>query len=145
MHSTDNLEDGYFGGGKRIKYSVRKHGKEAHVKEILEFLETRELLKNREKEIINEELLLDPLCMNLTIGGEGGFTNKEQMLKCCTAGAISTNKKIWEGPNNEKYRKETSDRTKKLHEENKIKYKPFKGQHTEKTKIIIGEKNSINV
>ncbi len=26
MHSTDNLEDGYQGSGKRLKYSVNKHG-----------------------------------------------------------------------------------------------------------------------
>ena len=44
MHSTDNLEDGYMGGGKRIKNSVKKHGKDAHRKEILEFFESRDLL-----------------------------------------------------------------------------------------------------
>jgi len=73
MHSTDNLEDGYMGGGKRIKNSVKKHGKINHTKEILEFLESRDLLKIREKEIVNEELLQDPLCMNLVLGGEGGW------------------------------------------------------------------------
>lgn len=28
MHSTDNLEDGYVGSGKRLWYSINKHGKE---------------------------------------------------------------------------------------------------------------------
>ena len=38
MHSTDDLEDGYFGSGKLIIRSINKHGKEKHQKEILEFL-----------------------------------------------------------------------------------------------------------
>jgi len=83
MHSTSNLEDGYLGGGKRIKNSIKKHGKEFHRKEILEFLDNRKLLINREIEIINQELLNDPLCINLSLGGSGGsihhkWTNAEQ-------------------------------------------------------------------
>ena len=76
MHSTNNLEDGYLGGGKRLWYSIQKYGLENHECEILEFLPSREDLKRREAEIINEELLANPLCMNLKFGGEGG---------CCPA------------------------------------------------------------
>ena len=100
MHSTDNLEDGYMGGGNRIKNSVKKHGKDAHRKEILEFFENRSLLRQKEIELVNEELLNDPLCTNLQPGGGGGFINKEHMKKFTTAGAISTNKKIKENPEN---------------------------------------------
>lgn len=103
MHSTDNLEDGYFGGGKRIKNSVKKHGKDVHRKEILEFFESRDLLRQREIELVNEELLNDPMCMNLQPGGGGGFINKEHMRKAQIAAAISTNKKIKENPANWKY------------------------------------------
>ena len=28
MHSTDNLEDGYLGSGKRLRHSVNKYGKD---------------------------------------------------------------------------------------------------------------------
>ena len=77
MHSTDDLNDGYFGSGKRLWFSINYHGKENHVKEILEFLPTRQLLKEREKEIVNKELIGDVLCMNLKEGGEGGFVNEE--------------------------------------------------------------------
>jgi len=75
MHSTDNLNDDYFGSGKRIHYSVNKHGRNNHKVEILEFLPSREELKKREAEVVNEELLADPLCMNLKFGGEGGWCN----------------------------------------------------------------------
>ena len=73
MHSTDNLEDGYIGSGKRLGYSVRKYGLENHKFEILEFLPSREELKKREAEVVNEEMLKHPLCMNLKFGGEGGW------------------------------------------------------------------------
>jgi hypothetical protein len=88
MHSTDDLEDGYFGSGRLIARSVRKHGRDKHSKEILEFLPSRTALKLREKQLINEEILDDPLCMNLQLGGEGGggFWSQEQQLKCSSAG-----------------------------------------------------------
>ena len=80
MHSTDNLEDGYMGSGKRLWFSLNYYGKENHTKEILEYCNTREELKNREREIVNEQLLEEDLCMNLIVGGEGGrgFTSDEQ-------------------------------------------------------------------
>jgi hypothetical protein len=77
MHSTDDLEDGYFGSGQRLWHSIRKHGKDKHEKEILEFLPSRKELKAREKQLVNEEILDDPLCMNLQLGGEGGKVNIE--------------------------------------------------------------------
>lgn len=76
MHSTDDLDDGYFGSGQKLWKSIRKHGKEKHVKEILEYLPSREALKLREKEIVTEELLGDKLCMNLALGG-CGFNGSE--------------------------------------------------------------------
>ena len=73
MHSTDDLNDGYLGSGKIISASIKKHGKGKHLREILEFLPTREAMKLREKEVISAELLKDPRCPNLKLGGDGGF------------------------------------------------------------------------
>lgn len=75
MHSTDDLEDGYMGSGKRLWRSIRKYGLDNHTREILEFLADRKSLKNREAEIVNENMLKDPNCMNLVIGGGGGIRN----------------------------------------------------------------------
>lgn len=82
MHSTDDLNDGYIGSGRRLWRSINKYGKENHKFEILEFLNDRKSLANREAEIINEELIANPLCMNLKLGGEGGweFVNGETWL-----------------------------------------------------------------
>ena len=76
MHSTDNLEDGYFGSGKRLWFSINYHGKENHSKEILEFLPTRNELKKREKEIVTVDLIKEDLCMNLQEGGGGGLVDE---------------------------------------------------------------------
>ena len=78
MHSTDDLDDGYFGSGQLLWKSIKKHGKEKHSKEILQFLPNRKELKSRERELVNEEIVNDPLCMNLQLGGGGGFSSEEQ-------------------------------------------------------------------
>lgn len=79
-HSTLNLDDGYMGSGKRLRRSIRKYGENNHKKEILEFLPDREQLMEREKEIVNNDILKDDLCMNLVPGGKGGFTIEQQKL-----------------------------------------------------------------
>lgn len=88
MHSTENANDGYLGSGRRIKAEVKKYGKENFVREILEYLSSRESLEKREAEIVTEDLLKDPLCLNLKNGGEGGgkFRDKEHQQKCAAAG-----------------------------------------------------------
>ena len=62
---------GYMGSGKKLWLSINKYGKENHQTEILEHCFNRKDLALREKEIVNEELLEDIMCMNLCIGGHG--------------------------------------------------------------------------
>ena len=85
MHSTDNLEDGYLGSGKRLGYSRKKHGDAQHIKVILEMLPSREALKTREKELVNLDLLKHPQCMNLQEGGGGGFAGEDHRQKFVTS------------------------------------------------------------
>lgn len=80
MHSTDNLDDGYLGSGQVLWKSIKKYGKAEHVREILEFLDSRAALIQREEQIITEEIRADPNCMNLRNGGTGqapGFNATE--------------------------------------------------------------------
>ena len=72
MHSTNNINDSYFGSGRYLHRSIKKYGKQNFKREILEFLDTREKLIKREEIIITSKLLNDPLCMNLNPGGKGG-------------------------------------------------------------------------
>jgi hypothetical protein len=81
MHSTSNLEDGYMGSGKRLRYSIRKYGKENHVKEILEFFDSRESLVEAEKHLVTKDLISQENCINLKEGGTGGFSSDEHRKK----------------------------------------------------------------
>lgn len=79
-HQTNNLDDGYMGSGTVICNAVNKHGKENFKKEILHFLDSKEEMYLKEKEIVNEEFLLREDTYNLRLGGDGGWdyvnTNK---------------------------------------------------------------------
>jgi len=91
MHSTDDLNDGYMGSGKRLWYSFNYHGKNNHSIGILEWYDTRKELKEREKELVNEDLLKEDLCMNLKTGGDGGFVNEKHRQKFMDSKVGTTN------------------------------------------------------
>jgi hypothetical protein len=143
MHSTNNLNDGYFGSGK-----------ENHKIEILEHFDNRLELKNREKEIVNESLLNDVLCMNLVLGGEGGFIREEGAKK--GRGKCDEILKVKYGENfksiiSKNYHNNLNPEQKEIHI-NKIKVshigldkKNFLGKkHNQETKDKISKSNSIN-
>jgi hypothetical protein len=156
MHSTENINDGYLGSGRRLWNSIDYHGKENHKKEIIEFCLNRDELKKKEKEIVNADLINNHFCMNLQLGGGGGFINKEHMMKVSKAG----NKEFLEKMKDDEYRKEFS---KKLSESNKKQFLDGRRErkrfydwsgktHTDETKKKIseirkgtgvGEKNSV--
>mgnify|MGYP002397533366 CR=1 FL=1 len=77
LHSTDDLNDGYFGSGQRLAKSIAYHGKSQHTKRIIEFLPTRKAVKEKEAQLVNEATLKDPFCMNLCKGGQGGDFSDE--------------------------------------------------------------------
>lgn len=151
MHSTSDLNDGYMGSGKRLRYSIRKYGVDNHNKEILEFFGTRELLIEAEIKAITEDMVKDNNCMNLKLGGNGGFVNEEHKQKFINSdGPKNFAKRLIE---DEEFRLKhcnlVSDRMKKTHISGKIKYNTFTGKkHSEETKHKmrkpknVGETNS---
>lgn len=161
MHSTSELEDGYFGSGKRLGYSLKKHGKENHIREILEFFSDREFLRVREKEIVNEEMLRDPLCMNLNEGGDGSWhrsndylrKHPEELKKISSAGGRGLIKR-WRNDREfgEAQSRRISEQNEKLHREGKMKVPNWQGKspslsHRASMSIAMasaqkGEKNS---
>lgn len=76
MHSTDNIEDGYLGSGSILSRSIKKHGRENHTYEILEYLPDRKSLAKREEELLSKELRENSLCMNIRSGGTGNYPGK---------------------------------------------------------------------
>lgn len=78
-HQTNNPNDGYMGSGKAILNAIKLHGKENFIKEVLFDFDTEYEMNSKEKEIITEEFVNNPMTYNLGVGGEGGphFKNKK--------------------------------------------------------------------
>lgn len=147
MHSTENIDDGYLGSGRRIKAEIKKYGKENFVREVLEELPTREALKLREAEIVNVELLADKRCLNLKDGGEGGFyhlnNGSVDHTRRRSKGTINSNK----SPN----RNWAAQSKKMLNTRRERGFVAFNGKHdnfvgkthSQESKDAIGRANSI--
>jgi hypothetical protein len=154
MHSTCNLDDGYMGSGKRLRYSIRKYGVENHKKEIIEFFETRELLVEAEKKIITPMMLQDNNCMNLAEGGTGGnlCSLEQQKINLSKAREKQKELRVTDLDWNEKDRQRKSLAIKlaykngrKVHTlgfKDKLHSNETKQLMSEKAKERIGEKNS---
>ena len=78
IHSTNNINDGYMGSGKRLLKSFEKYGIENFQKEILRFFETREEASDYESEIVTEELIRKDECYNIIVGGD--FLNSTNLV-----------------------------------------------------------------
>lgn len=121
-HKTKNINDSYLGSGIRIQRSIKKYGKENFKKEILFISKIAEEAFQREKELVNEETLKDPLCLNLKIGGDGGFDYINKNGMC--------------GLHNEEIQKMGLQEIRRISVENPELYKEFK------LKALIGRLNS---
>jgi hypothetical protein len=145
MHSTDNLEDGYLGSGKRLKAELVKYGRENFKREILELLPSRTELEKREAEIVTESLRDDPLCLNLKNGGEGGWilgigvNIKDQIVDSVSRSRAG--RKTWQARMNdpgyaERYLEKISESSKGLQR--------FLGkQHSEETKAKMRKSKNV--
>jgi len=146
VHSTYNIDDGYLGSGLRIRRSIRKYGAKYFKREILEFFDNRAELLEKEKFLVNEDMLKDPLCMNLKEGGRGGWTN-EQQSKNGKRAAISQKilretDEAWVNRKSEKI----SGALRQAYKDGKKIIKPpdwIGRQHSDDTKKKIGDKNSL--
>ena len=70
-HQTKNLDDGYFGSGKLLVRSVKKHGAENFTTEIIAVYDSVEKMNLAEKILV----VCDPdINYNLCKGGGGGFS-----------------------------------------------------------------------
>jgi hypothetical protein len=143
MHSTYNVNDGYLGSGKKLRYSIRKYGKENHIKNIIGFFENRDMLCEAEKKFITYDILNDKYCMNLKEGGVGGSDFKHindnklnNKVNQCVLGGIAFSKRLNEDEDLLKsYKIRFINMVKEKHKEGKFNYDNFKGKtHSDETK-----------
>lgn len=141
IHSTNKIEDDYLGSGKRLRYSIRKYGKENFKREILNFFDNREELVQSEIDLLTRGILEDIHCMNLMKGGYGGFISVEQQKYRSQCGGKAFAEKL---KNDKKFLKEHSIRSSKRMSEllntGKIKRGDWNGKrHTEESKKKMSE------
>lgn len=79
IHSTDDLDDGYLGSGRALKRAIKKYGRNNFTKQILSFHDNRSCLSQAERNIVTENIVVDPNSYNLILGGDsvidsGGFS-----------------------------------------------------------------------
>ena len=95
IHSTDHLDDGYLGSGRYLTNSVNKYGRGAHIRTVLDMFDTRKEMIAAEKEKVTNEMLLDPMCMNLMIGGTSREEHKNIILERASKKISEVAKAMW--------------------------------------------------
>jgi hypothetical protein len=73
VHKTEIGLDLYYGSGKIIIQSIIKYGKENFKKVILDAFDNKEEAFNLERLIVNKDLISNPNCYNIKLGGLGGW------------------------------------------------------------------------
>ena len=74
QHTTENLEDGYFGSGKLLKRAIKKYGKEKFEKGYLAFTNNIDELNNSERFWVKFFKDHKRGCYNIANGGQNIFT-----------------------------------------------------------------------
>ena len=159
-HQTKDLNDGYMGSGKYLRYSIERYGIDNFEKEILFQFDTEIDMNNKEAELVTEEFCLREDTYNICLGGKGGWSylnreglnrtqwhrenNKSHMHNMNIRSSIKRKELSEDKEYAEKYSKTRSDAIKKQIEE---KGHPFKGKtHTiewkERHSIIMKEKQN---
>lgn len=74
MHITDNMDDGYMGSGKIIRFYINKYGIDGLRKTVIKYYDCQEALYEGERQLVDEKRkILKTNCINISEGGHGGF------------------------------------------------------------------------
>lgn len=78
---TNGNNPTYLGSGTLFRKYLKKYGPEAFAQEILFDRLTKEEAEYIEESLVTQQVVDDPLCLNLTCGGRGGYQSKEHREK----------------------------------------------------------------
>lgn len=119
IHSTNNLFDGYIGSGKIILQAYDKYGTENFDMTIIQKFNTRLELSLAEKVLITEDVVNDPKCYNIRLGGIDGIQSKitKKRMSIAQKGIKPSKKSREKMSNSQKKRsKETCEGTRRASE-----------------------------
>jgi hypothetical protein len=96
IHSTDNLDDGYMGGGTLVRRAQKKYGIENFKKEIIKQFSTRNELSDYEQKIVTIELIESEECYNVRTGGnsEQVYNNEHRIRRSLKNTELMRNKDL---------------------------------------------------
>jgi hypothetical protein len=80
-HSTDNLDDGYYGSGYNLLEAIKKYGKQNFRRDILHIFNDPVKMFEKEKELVNADFLKRRDVYNMVEGGYGGFNKGSKGLR----------------------------------------------------------------
>jgi len=72
-HKTKKQDDMYYGSGKAILLAIKKYGKDNFKKEILYELNSQEEMNEKERSIVNQDIVNDSMSYNMMLGGQGSL------------------------------------------------------------------------
>ena len=75
-HVTTDINDEYLGSGVALTRAIEKYGKENFKKEILFVFRCEEEMNLKERQLVNENIILDKMSYNVALGGQGGNLGK---------------------------------------------------------------------
>ncbi len=132
VHKNNNRN--YIGSGKLLKQAIKKYGRENFKRETLKEFSSEQDAYGYEKELVNEEMINNPLCYNLVEGGGNPptFKGKDHPMYGTTL-STDTKKKIsasLSGINHPNYGKHLSSTTRE-----KIKIKNTGKRHSLETRV----------
>lgn len=122
IHSTNNLNDNYFGGGTALKRAIKKYGKGNFHLTIIETYSTRKEASDHERLVVTHEMIENDMCYNLRCGGDNENAHSDDFKRNLS------NK--YKGCNNPFYGKKHTDELKaQLKKNNTGETNPFYGKH----------------
>lgn len=128
VHSTNDINDGYMGSGVILRQEQHKYGLDSFYKEIIKTFDTKKEAYNYESVIVNEDMINNPLCYNISTGGQGGKV-KSNYIK------------------DSEYKKKISDGVKRYYssEEGKIRKQKIKKERAKYWSSEAGEQMKKNI
>jgi hypothetical protein len=85
---TNGNNPSYLGSGVLLQKYLKKYGPQAFIQEILFDNLTKEEAEFIEESLVTQQVVDDPLCLNLTCGGRGGYQSIEHREKISNSNRI---------------------------------------------------------